>query len=239
MRSNNVNTFKAGIFLALWLLPASRWKNRTLRRLGHSIHDSARARSNLVWKVDSLSLGQGSRIGKWNLIKHMRTLNIGPGASIGRLNLISAHPVYARLYPSGASLTVGANAYITSRHQMDCSGSLSVGEFSALAGHNSRVLTHSIDIARDAQAAYPVVIGERSFVGTRCLLLGGATLPGLSVLAAGSVLTRSREPEESGLWAGVPAKFKGPVRGDWFTRTKMSTNRVFIPETGATVEDAF
>ncbi|MET0861704.1 MAG: hypothetical protein ABW091_11840 [Microbacterium sp.] len=185
-----------------------------------------------------MTLAGGSRIGKWNLIKNMRSISIGTGGSIGRLNVISAHPVYVRLYPAGASLTVGANAYITSRHQMDCSGSLTIGDFSALAGHDSRVLSHSVDVARDAQVAYPVVIGERSFVGTRCLLLGGARLPSRSVLAAGSVLARSREAGESGLWAGVPAKYKGEVSGAWFTRLKMSTNRVYVPDTGETLEDA-
>ncbi|GHD45392.1 hypothetical protein D9V29_13210 [Mycetocola manganoxydans] len=233
-----MNTFRAAALLAVWLLPASQSKNRLLRRLGHEVHAAALARPNVVWKVDSVVLASGSRIGKWNLIKNMRAVTVGASASVGRLNVISAHPVYARLYPSGASLTLGANAYITSRHQMDCSGSLSLGEFSALAGHDSRVMSHSVDMAMDAQVAHPVVIGDRSFVGTRCLLLGGASLPDLSVLAAGSVLTRGRQVGESGLWAGVPAKHKGPVTGAWFTRTSMSTNRVYIPETGATVEDA-
>lgn len=233
-----MNTSKAAILMMVWLLPASRSKNRALRRLGHAVDDSARARSNLVWKVTAVSLASGARIGKWNLIKNMRLVSIGRGASVGRLNVISAHPVYARLYPSGASLTVGANAYITSRHQMDCSGSLSLGEFSAIAGHDSRVLSHSIDLQKDAQVAYPVVIGERSFVGTRCLLLGGAALPSHSVLAAGSVLTRSTDGGESGLWAGAPAKYKRPVTGAWFQRTSMSTNRVYIPDTGKTIEDA-
>ncbi len=233
-----MNTAKSGMLMAAWLLPASRAKNRLLRTLGHDVHDSAIARTNLVWKVRSVTLARGSRIGKWNMIKNMRSVSVGPGGSIGRLNVISAHPVYVKLYPSGASLTVGANAYITSRHQMDCSGSLSIGDFSALAGHDSRVLSHSVDVARDAQVAYPVVVGERSFVGTRCLLLGGATLPSHSVLAAGSVLARSRQAGESGLWAGVPAKFKGEVSGAWFTRLTMSTNRVFIPDTGETREDA-
>ncbi|MFU8946824.1 acyltransferase [Mycetocola zhadangensis] len=115
---------------------------------------------------------------------------------------------------------------------------MEIGAYAAFAGHDSRVLSHSVDLARDAQVAYPVIIGERSFVGTRSLLLGGAVLPPRSILAAGSVLTRRADVGEPGLWAGAPAKFKGPVNGAWFTRSRMSTSRVYVPETDQTVEDA-
>ncbi|PWC07748.1 acyltransferase [Mycetocola zhujimingii] len=224
--------------MAVWLLPAGPVKNRLLRRLGHQIDPGARARSNFVWGVDSFVMEPGSRIGKWNLIKHMSTVSVGSGASIGRLNVISSHPVYVRLYPVGARLDLGSRAKITSRHQLDCSGGLRVGELSSIAGHDTRVLSHSVDLARDAQVAYPIVIGERSFVGARCLLLGGAVLPARSVLAAGSVLPHLKGHPAAGLWAGVPAEYKRPVSGEWFDRETTSTSRVFIPDTDTTVENA-
>lgn len=222
----------------MWILPASSLKNRMLRSLGHDVHPSAIARSNLVWRVSRFDMAEGSRIGKWNMIKDLRALSIGSHASVGRLNVISAHPVYKRLYSNGASLSVGVHAFITSRHQLDCSGAIALGEFASMAGHGTMVLTHSIDVGRDVQAAYPVIIGERSFVGARCLLLGGGTLPPRSVLAAGSVLARTRDAQDSGLWAGVPAKHKGDVKGSWFDREVTGTSRVYIPETGEVVENA-
>ena len=233
-----MNKIKRLIVTAVWLLPASGAKNGLLRRLGHRIHASATARSNIVLKVTSFTMEPGSRIGKWNVIKDLRSVSIGNASSIGRLNVISSHPVYKRLYTDGASLSLGDNAFITSRHQFDCSGSITVGAFSSVAGHQTKFLSHSIDVAKDVQVAYPIVIGERSFVGARCLILGGAVLPAHSVLAAGSVLARSRAGGESGLWAGVPAKFRGPVGGEWFTRAATGTSRVFIPSTGETVENA-
>jgi acetyltransferase-like isoleucine patch superfamily enzyme len=222
----------------IWLLPASRTKNRMLAAVGHRVHPSAIARSNLVLGVTAFSMGEGSRIGRWNLIKDLRELSLGDGSMIGRLNVISSHPVYKRLYPDGAALVIGSHSFITSRHQFDCSGSLTLGDYSTIAGHQTRVLSHSIDVREDVQVAYPVRIGDRSFVGARCLILGGASLPSNSVLAAGSVLSRSREPGEPGLYAGVPAKHRGPVEGKWFTRSATGTSRVFIPATGETVEDA-
>lgn len=223
---------------AVWTLPASPLKNRLLRSMGHDVHPTAIARSCVVVRVDKVTMGPGSRMWRWNLIKNMRLVSIGEGASIGRLNVISSHPVYKRLYPDGAELTLDAHAKITSRHQLDCSGSVLIGEYSSMAGHQTRVLSHSVDVRRDVQVAHPIKIGARSFIGARCLLLGGAVLPERSVLGAGSVLTKTREVGESGLWAGVPATLRGPIDGKWFSRTATGTTRVYIPATGETVENA-
>lgn len=221
------------ILMVLWLLPASRVKNRMLALCGHRISREASARSNLVWKVRSFEMAPYARINRWNLIKGMKVVRLAPHATIGRNNIISAHAWYGRL-PDGAGLELGEHSYVTSRHSIDCSGSLRIGAFAALAGFGSQVLTHSIDLSRDAQTAYPVVIGERSFVGARCLLLGGSRLPSRSVLAAGSVLTDA-ERSEQGLWAGVPARFKTQVGGRWFERTVGETLDLYIPEHDRTV----
>ncbi|MBC7632277.1 DapH/DapD/GlmU-related protein [Aeromicrobium sp.] len=222
--------------LLAWLLPASSAKNTLLRAVGHNVHQTARARVNVVWKVEAFAMNPNSRIGLGNIVKNMRSVSLGEGSSIGRLNVVSSHPVFVRNYPSGATLTLDAKSKVTSRHQLDCSGSVHVGELSSIAGHQTRVMTHSIDIERDAQAAHPVHIGDRSFVGTRCLILGGAALPSRSILAAGSVLPRRSGDSPSGLWAGVPAQYKAPVSGAWFERKSMSTSRLWIPETDTVID---
>ena len=223
--------------LVVWMLPASTAKNALLRALGHAVHARATARSNLVWRVDGFAMAPDARIGRWNVFKNISAVHIGESAAIGRWNLVSAHPVFVRLLPGGASLRLDAHAKITSRHQLDCSGSVTLGAFASLAGHQSRVMSHSVDLRHDAQAALPVRIGERSFVGTRALILGGAVLPPRSVLGAGSVLVRSREDDpESGLWAGVPARHRGPVSGAWFDRDRTSTSDVWLTESDTIVK---
>lgn len=222
------------MLLVLWLLPASRAKNRLLTMFGHRVSPAASARSNLVWKVRSFEMAPHARINRWNLIKGIRSVRLAPYATIGRNNIISAHSSYSQL-PGGAHLHLGEHSYVTSRHSIDCSGSLTLGAYAALAGFGSQVLTHSIDLTRDAQTAYPVTIGERSFVGARCLLLGGARLPARSVLAAGSVLTDAVRTQQ-GLWAGVPAKYKSAVEGRWFDRTVGETLDLYVPESDHTIE---
>lgn len=231
--------FRDRLRTLVWLLPATRSKNAVLRALGHPVHPTARARCCLVLGVDVISMGPHSRIGQWNAFKGMKLVRLDEFASIGRLNVISAHPVFGRLYPEGARLSLASHSFVTSRHRLDCSGSVAVGSYAGVAGHGTSILTHSIDLAVDAQAAYPVTIGSRSFIGTGCLLLGGAEMPENSVLAGGSVLPRSRTPREPGLWAGAPARHHGPVTGKWFTRSATSTRRVLLPQTGEIIEDAF
>lgn len=229
---------RAILLLGVWLLPATGLKNWTLRRLGHAVHSSATAKANLVWRVRVFDVGPGSRVDRGNVFKNLRLVRVGDGATIGRWNTFSTHPAFARLLPTGAQLTLATRSYITSRHQVDCSGSLHVGELAAVAGHQTKILTHSIDLARNAQSARPVVIGARTFVGARCLLLGGAEMPERSVLAAGSVLTPRPEPRESGLWAGVPAVYKRPIEGAWFDRAERGTPDIYIPDTGESVQGA-
>lgn len=220
----------------VWLLPNSGPKKALLNRMGHQISRDAYVGACLVLRVDRFRVGAGARVGRFNVFKDLAAVDFGAGARMGRMNLISAHPVYSRLYPSGARLEVGPRAKITSRHSLDCSGGVRLGELASIAGRQTTVLTHSVDLGRDAQVAYPVDIGQRSFVGSNCLLLGGATLPPRSVLGAGAVL-RGGEVDRPGLWAGVPATWRGPVDGRWFDRDHTSTTRLYVPETGHTHED--
>lgn len=224
--------------LGAWLLPASRAKNRVLRALKHDVDPSARVRPTVMWRVSKVSLGAGSRVGLLNVFKNLRSVQVEVDGRIGRLNVISSHPVFTRLYSDGGSLRIGRSGKITSRHQLDCSGSLSIGAYASVAGQETRVLSHSVDLSRDAQAAYPVVIGEHSFVGARCLLLGGAQLPTRSVLAAGAVLIKGDAGQEPGLYGGVPATRKTDVSGAWFGRESATTSDVYVPETGTTIKGA-
>lgn len=229
------------VLLALWLLPSSSLKRRLLAALGHAVHPSAGAGPNLVWKVRRLDLAAGSDLGRYNIFKHLEHVDMGPQTALGRFNQFSAHPAYAQVYDRAGVVVLAECSKITSRHQLDCSGGVYLGRFSSIAGKQTLVMSHSIDFRRDAQAAYPVHIGDYGFVGTRCLVLGGAELPARSILAGGSVLTRARagEVREPGVWAGNPATRRSSVDGKWFGRSRRSTQRIYDPVSGTIVEDAF
>jgi acetyltransferase-like isoleucine patch superfamily enzyme len=104
----------------------------------------------------------------------------------------------------GQKLVIGKHSAITSRHIIDCTNFIRIGEFSTIAGYRSQLLTHSIEIDKNRQWSKPIEIGDYSFVGTNTVILGGSSLPSFSVLGANSLLNKDFKDRYS-LLAGVPA----------------------------------
>jgi acetyltransferase-like isoleucine patch superfamily enzyme len=117
-------------------------------------------------------------------------------------------------------LVLGEHAAISNRHMIDCTARVVIGRFTTFAGFYSQILTHSIDLEKGRQSSEPVEIGEYSFVGTNCILLGGSVLPDRSVLAAKSLLNK-KHSEPQTLYGGVPAKPIKALPANWayFQRT--------------------
>jgi acetyltransferase-like isoleucine patch superfamily enzyme len=152
-------------------------------------------------------------------------LRMAPHGVLGRGNWIYAIPrdtpdrFLAHRPETRANLRIGMHAAITSRHLLDCSAGIEVGEFSIVAGHRSQLITHGPDFELARQDARPITIGRYSFVGTGCILMGGASLPDFSILTAGSLLS-SALPSTHRLYGGVPAKTLQTLEADlaYFTR---------------------
>jgi acetyltransferase-like isoleucine patch superfamily enzyme len=194
------------------LLVALPWRMKRwfLRRIfRYEIDPSARIGFSWVYPK-SLRMGKNSRIDHFTVAIHLDEIELMDHSSIGRSNWITG-------YPSGDSkhfghqtdrrprLSVGEHSAITKRHYLDCTHQISIGRFTTVAGHQSELLTHSIDIFKGRQDSRPIEIGDYCFVGTRCVFLGGSRLPSQSVLAAGAVLTQAFE-ETYSLYGGVPAR---------------------------------
>jgi acetyltransferase-like isoleucine patch superfamily enzyme len=118
-------------------------------------------------------------------------------------------------------LQLGESAQITKNHHIDCTNLISIGKFSTIAGYQSQLLTHSIDLFENRQSSSPIIIGAYTLVGTNVVVLGGAVLPAYSILGAKSLLNKPFT-EEWKLYGGVPAKMLADVSRDakYFTRTE-------------------
>ncbi|WP_454792354.1 acyltransferase [Mycolicibacterium lutetiense] len=218
--------------LLVWLLPSSALKNKVLRMFGHDISPSASIGPVLALNVGRAVIGSGTTIAALNVFRSLRLLKMGDGATMGSFNMISAHPAYQALHPDVGSLIMGEGAAITSRHNVDCSGKVRIGDMSAVAGQRTTILSHEIDIVLNVQSAGQVVIGERCAVLTNCLVLKGAVLPPHSLLIANSMLIRSRELNPAaGIYGGSPAQFIRTNPADdesWFERKKSATTELRI-----------
>jgi UDP-3-O-[3-hydroxymyristoyl] glucosamine N-acyltransferase len=155
-------------------------------------------------------MDEDSRIDHLTVCKNIDLLHLKAHASIGRGNWITGFPLgpsrhFADEKDRRPQLIVGEHSAVTHRHLIDCTNSVTIGKFTTVAGFQSQIVTHSIDIEKNCQTSASVRIGDYCFVGTNCVLLGGSALPDFCVLGAKSLLNKSFT-ESHQLYGGVPAR---------------------------------
>jgi len=211
------------LYLIAFLLPWALRRRLLVIAFGYKIHPTSRI--GFAWVMpERLVMDSYSKIGTLTVCKGLRLLHLKQNASIGRANWISGFPAgrhdhFAHQHDRQPDLIVGEHSAITNRHLIDCTSKIIIGAFSTFAGFRSQILTHSIDLENCRQSSAPITVGDFTFIGTDCVLLGGSTLPDHSVLGAKSLLNK-RYSEPFWLYAGNPAR---PVKRlaenmEYFTR---------------------
>ncbi|MBA2416885.1 MAG: hypothetical protein H0V64_13575 [Geodermatophilaceae bacterium] len=211
------------LVLLVGLLPAAPIKNRLLTMLGHQIHPTAKIDPIILYKVLRIEIGARTHIWSGNLFKNLRGIRIGADGTMMRWNRVTAIPSFRRT--GGADpetvgiLSLGDQVLVTKGHALDCSGGFIMADWSAIAGRETLVYSHSYDPSTHELACAPTRIGVNAFIAARTTVAAGATLPDRSVLAMGGVLMPGATKTDT-LYGGVPAK---PVRdiSDW----KMMSDR--------------
>lgn len=168
-----------------------------------------------------------SYIDHFTVAINLEKIEMGMKSTIGRGNWITGfptrkEPLHFRHQPERkAHLVLGEGSAITKKHHIDCTNLIVIGRFSTIAGYNSQLLTHSIDFMENRQSSAPIFIGDYSFVGTNTVILGGASLPSFSILAAKSLLNKYYTKEWM-ILGGVPAKElqEIPKNSKYFNRTE-------------------
>ncbi|MDB6147306.1 MAG: hypothetical protein JWO45_970 [Spartobacteria bacterium] len=187
-------------------------------RFGYKIHPTSSI--GFSWILPTrLIMEEGSRIDHLTVCKNIDLLHLKAYSSIGRGNWITGFPLgpsrhFAEEQDRRPELIVGDHSAITHRHLIDCTNSVVIGRFTTMAGFQSQILTHSIDLERNRQASAPVRIGDYCFIGTNCVLLAGTALPDFSVLGAKSLLHKCFTDTHY-LYGGVPAQPIKQLSPDW------------------------
>lgn len=158
-----------------------------------------------------LTMGEGATIGHLNVAINLDCIIMGKNCIISRSNWITGYPTdtdsphFAHDKERRSELIMGDESSITKKHHIDCTNSVFLGEFAAIGGYDTQILTHSVDMMECRQDSHPIIIGKYSLVATRSIITGGAQLPAFSVLCAGAYLGKHYE-EEWKMYAGVPAR---------------------------------
>jgi len=206
-------------------LPWTLKRRYLIRFFGYQLDPTAKI--GLSWCYPSkLIMSSGSKIDNFTFAVNLDLIELKSNAKIGRGNWITGfstiknskhfnHQVNRR-----AELVMDEESAITKNHHIDCTNSITIGKFSTIAGYNSQLLTHSINILESIQDSHPIIIGKYCFIGTNVVILGGAKLPDFSVLGAKSLLNKSFE-ENYFLYGGVPAKriSEIPQEAKYFNRS--------------------
>lgn len=209
----------------LVLLPWSLRRRLLMRFFGYQLDPTSRI--GFAWVYPGkLVMAAHSAIGHLTFCVHLDRVELREWATLGRGNWITGFPTTDQSHfnedpERRAELIVHEHAAVTNRHLIDCTSKVEIGAFATMAGFASQILTHSIDLERNRQGSAPVTIGRFCFLGTNCVLLGGAQLPDFSVLGAKSLLN-SAPSQTHTLYGGVPARpLKAlPESFAYFTRSR-------------------
>lgn len=195
--------------ILLFALPWRARRHVLNRVFGFSIDRGASIGFSIL-KVRRLEMAAGSRIGHLNFAKGLSLLRLDAHAQIGQLNWITAFPAsddsfFGHLPDRTPVLHLQRHSAITSRHLVDCTGGVEIGEFSTVGGWNTQFISHSFDFRVPRQHADTIKVGRYSFIGSRSILLMGSSFPDKSILSAGSTYG-DREGQPFAVYSGVPAR---------------------------------
>jgi acetyltransferase-like isoleucine patch superfamily enzyme len=200
----------------VFLLPASAVKNWLLRCCGCRIGRNTRIGPVLVLGKPAVEIGDGCDIAWGNGIKGVRHLCMGDGARIGQWNWLTVSPTFATA-TDGGWIRFGRHSSLTTRHFLDASGGIAIGEFSTVSGVRSTLMTHGIDWVVSGQRARPIVIGAYCLLGSNVLVAPGTTLADRTVVAMGATVSGSWEQTDV-LLLSRRADVVREVHGDYFRR---------------------
>ena len=176
----------------------------------YKIHPTARIGLSYIYP-EHLIMGEGARIGHLNVAIHLELIQMDKNCSISQKNWITGFPLknksHFQDFPERKPyLIMKEDSAITKQHLVDCTDTVTIGEFTSVGGYGTQILSHSTSLEKNRQACAPIQIGHHCFVGTRCIILPGSVLPSQSVLGAGAVL-KKKYTESFVLYGGVPAKY--------------------------------
>lgn len=168
-----------------------------------TIGDGARlGHGSAFWRCGEVVIGQKVEIGYFNLFRGGKRIQLDDYAMLLRSNVINAiiEPHF-RSEPHSC-FRLGYGSVITAEHRIDFTEEVSIGSRTILGGRNSSIWTHN---RRNGEA---VTIGDNCYVGSEIRMAPGSSIPSMSIVGIGSVVTTKLD-QEGYLIAGVPAR---PVR---------------------------
>jgi len=171
---------------------------------------------SVVMRVASFRTGREVRIGNANIIRGGDRVSLGEYSEIMRLNVLNAIPDHDCTTSPESVLDVGAGTVITAGHRIDFTDRVRLGRNVIIGGRNSSLWTHN------RQETAPIEIGDFCYLGSEVRLAPGAKLPDECILGIGAVLVGEIRESRS-LVVGVPARAVRPLDENDLARIRRKT----------------
>lgn len=218
------HNLRSMVVIAVAMLPASRWKNAALRRLGWRVGHNVELGPCLVIRIDDAQIGDGARVGPFNVFRDLARLEFGEGVLLGQWNWLSASR-HMRDEGGPGSLEVGAQSSITSRHYVDCTGGVRIGAYTTIAGERSTFVTHGISWVSSDQTYDSIEIGDFCLLSSNVQVTPGTSVADRIVVGMGSTIAGNLS--EPGLYVQPRAVLvKRDLDGQYFERQLGSVDSV-------------
>jgi acetyltransferase-like isoleucine patch superfamily enzyme len=163
---------------------------------------------NLI-KVNSLSMDENAYIVNYNSIKGPIDIKLANTAAIGNRNKIYRAP--SPVTYGESVLQLGLLSKITGNHRVDCTRSITVGDYSTIAGHDSQLWTHAYYNDKTGPGRFRVdgeiTIGNNVYIGSACIINSGLVIADQVVVGSNSCVSKSLL--EAGSYVSQPLRFIG------------------------------
>lgn len=154
---------------------------------------------NVFTGVDKLSIGEHTRIGVMNIFRGGDEIRLGRYCEILRLNEINSIPEPEVVNEIDPRFIMGDGSMIGASHKIDFTDRVEFGNRVILGGRNSSIWTHN------RQKTQPVIIGERTYLGSEIRIAPGGEIASKCIVGIGAVIA-CKFDRPFMLIGGVPAK---------------------------------
>lgn len=176
------------------LLPGSAVKNVILRRLGLQIGRGSSIGPSLILGIGEFVMEENSTIGTGNVIRDLSSFRIRANGRLGQWNWISASRDLIAAGNPGM-FEIGCHSAVTSRHYIDASGGVVIGNFTTVAGVRSTLITHGIDWRTGTQRTRSIKIGDYCLISSNNSITPGTTISDHVITGMGSTLAGKLDVE--------------------------------------------
>ena len=172
----------------------------------------------LALRLDRVQIGDDATVGPFNAFRNLAHLKLCNGAQVGQWNWVSASS-HMRQAGGPGSFLLGLESALTSRHYVDCTGGVRIGDFTAIGGERSTFISHGVSWVTSDQTYGPIEIGDYCLISSNVQVAPGTIVGNRIVVGMGSTI--AGKLTEPGLYAQPRATLvKGDLDGDYFVRKR-------------------